>query len=113
FVLTTNGGASPISGYSEGKRRLGALLPADMPAWRLHDLRRTCASGFARLCVHPPVLGKDFDHPSWSFSGMVGICQKNSFAAEKAQALEAWGNFVAALVEGKPARVIRLRRMRS
>jgi integrase len=111
FVLTANGGASPISGYSEGKRRLDALLPADMPAWRLHDLRRTCASGMARLSINLPVIEKVLNHSSGSFAGIVGVYQKHSFADEKRQALEAWGNFVAALVEGKPkSKVVRLRR---
>jgi integrase len=110
FVLTTNGGAPPISGYSEGKRRLDALLPADIPAWRLHDLRRSCASGLARLGINLPVIEKVLNHSSGSFAGIVGVYQKHSFADEKRQALEAWGGFVAALVEGKPAsRVVRLR----
>jgi integrase len=114
FVLATNGGASPISGYSEGKRRLDALLPADMPAWRLHDLRRTCASGLARLGINLPVIEKVLNHSSGSFAGIVGVYQKHSFADEKRQALEAWGNFVEALVEGKPtSKIVRLRGKRS
>jgi integrase len=113
FVLT-NGGASPASGYSKGKRRLDALLPADMPVWRLHDLRRTCASGMARLGINLPVIEKVLNHSSGSFAGIVGVYQKHSFADEKRQALEAWGDFVAALVEGKPAsKVVRLRGKRS
>jgi integrase len=109
FVLT-NGGASAASGYSKGKRRLDALLPADMPAWRLHDLRRSCASGLARLGINLPVIEKVLNHSSGSFAGIVGVYQKHSFADEKRAALEAWGNFVAALVEGKPAsKVVRLR----
>jgi integrase len=113
FVLT-NGGASPASGYSKGKRRLDALLPADMPAWRLHDLRRTAASGLARLGINLPVIEKVLNHSSGSFGGIVGVYQKHSFADEKRQALEAWGNFVAALVEGKPtSKVVRLRGKRS
>jgi integrase len=110
FVFPTNGGASPVSGYSEGKRRLDALLPADMPAWRLHDLRRTCATGLARCGINLPVIEKVLNHASGSFAGIVGVYQKHSFADEKRQALEAWGNFVAALVEGKAAsKVVRLR----
>ena len=50
FVLTTRRQA-PSSGYSKGKRKLDALLPPDMPAWRLHDLRGT-ASGMARLGIN-------------------------------------------------------------
>jgi integrase len=114
FVLTTNGGASPASGYSKNKRRLDALLPADMPAWRLHDLRRTAASGLARLGINLPVIEKVLNHSSGSFAGIVGVYQKHSFADEKRAALEAWGNFVAALVEGKPtSKVVRLRGKRS
>src|SRR5262249_28570771 len=110
FVLT-NGGASPASGYSKGKRRIDALLPAGMPAWRLHDLRRTCASGLARLGINLPTIEKTLNHTSHSFAGIVRVYQKHSFADEKRAALEAWGNFVAALVEGKPAsKVVRLRR---
>jgi len=114
FVLTTNGGASPASGYSKNKRRLDALLPADMPPWRLHDLRRTAASGLARLGINLPVIEKVLNHSSGSFAGIVGVYQKHSFAAEKAQALEAWGRHIDALVSGKPAsKVVRLREKRS
>jgi integrase len=109
YVFTTNGGASPASGYSKGKRRLDALL-SDMPPWRLHDLRRTAASGMARLGINLPVIEKVLNHASGSFAGIVGVYQKHSFADEKRAALDAWGNFVAALIEGKPAsKVVRLR----
>jgi integrase len=114
FVLTTNGGASPASGYSKNKRRLDALLPADMPPWRLHDLRRSCASGLARLGINLPVIEKVLNHSSGSFAGIVGVYQKHSFADEKRAALEAWGSFVTAVVEGKPAsKIVRLRGKRS
>jgi len=110
FVLTTDGGASPASGYSKNKRRLDALLPADMPPWRLHDLRRTCASSMARLGINLPVIEKVLNHASGSFAGIVGVYQRHSFADEKRAALEAWGDFIAALVEAKPAsKVVRLR----
>jgi integrase len=114
FVFTTNGGASPASGYSKNKRRLDALLPAGMPSWRLHDLRRTCASGMARLGVNLPVIEKVLNHASGSFAGIVGVYQRHSFADEKRAALEAWGRYIDALVSGKPAsKVVRLREKRS
>ena len=112
FVFTTNGTA-PSSAYSKNKRRLDALLPSDLPAWRLHDLRRTVASGMARLNINLPVIEKVLNHSSGSFAGIVGVYQRHSFADEKRAALEAWGNFVAALVESKPpSKVIRLREKR-
>jgi integrase len=100
FVFTTNGGASPASGYSKGKRRIDALLPADMPPWRLHDLRRTCASGLARLGINLPVIEKVLNHASGSFAGIVGVYQKHSFADEKRRALEAWGRHIQKLARG-------------
>jgi integrase len=112
FVFTTNGTA-PSSAYSKNKRRLDALLPADMSAWRLHDLRRTAASGMARLGINLPVIEKVLNHASGSFAGIVGVYQRHTFADEKRAALQAWGNFVAALIEGKHAeRIVRLREKR-
>jgi integrase len=50
LVFTTTG-ASPISGFGRAKDRLDFLMEAR--EWRLHDLRRTVASGMARLGVAP------------------------------------------------------------
>jgi hypothetical protein len=111
FVLTSNG-TSPSSGYSKGKRRLDALLP-DMVPWRLHDLRRTTASGMARLGISLPVIEKILNHASGSFAGIVGIYQKHTFAEEKRRALDAWGAFVTELTSDRPRQnVLRLRRGR-
>jgi len=113
LVFSTNG-STAASGFSKAKRRIDTLLPPDTPHWTLHDLRRTCASGMARLGINLPVIEKVLNHSSGSFAGIVGVYQKHSFADEKRAALEAWGNFVAALVEGKPAsKVVRLRGKRS
>jgi integrase len=112
FALTANGDV-PSSGYSKGKRRLDALLPAEMPPWRLHDLRRTCASGMARLGINLPVIEKVLNHASGSFAGIVGVYQKHGFFDEKRAALDAWGSFVADLVSDRPRRnVVRLTKAR-
>jgi integrase len=112
YVLTTNG-AAPSSGFAKNKRKLDGLLPADIPPWRLHDLRRTVASGMARLGVQLPVIEKVLNHRSGTFSGILAVYQRHDFADEKRAALEAWGNFVEGLVEGKPAsKVVRLREKR-
>jgi integrase len=97
FVLTTNG-RTAASNFTINKRRLDALLPADMPPWRLHDLRRTVASGLAKLGVNLPVIEKVLNHTSGSFSGIVGVYQHHNFADEKKAALDAWGAHVMAVV---------------
>ena len=112
YVFTTNGKA-PSSGYSKGKRRLDALL-SDMPPWRLHDLRRTTASGMARLGINLPVIEKVLNHASGSFAGIVGVYQKHEFSQEKRHALDAWGAFVAGLAGDKARKnVVRLRTAQS
>ena len=91
------------------KRRLDALLPREMPPFRLHDIRRSVASGMARLGINLPVIEKVLGHVSGSFAGIVGVYQKHSFADEKRSALDAWGAFVADLVSDRPRRnVVRL-----
>jgi integrase len=105
YVFTTNG-KTAASGYSAHVRCLRALLPADMPSWRLHDLRRTVATGMARLGVSLPVVERCLNHVSGSFAGIVGVYQHHNFADEKRKALDAWGDFVEGLV-GKPAKAPR------
>jgi integrase len=108
FVMTTNG-VSPSSGYNKGKLKLDALLPSDMESWRLHDIRRTVASGMPRLGINLPVIEKVLNHSSGSFAGVAGIYQKHTFAEEKRRALDAWGAFVADLVSDRQRRnVVRL-----
>jgi len=109
FAFTTTGECAS-NGYSKNKRRLDALLPPDMPPWRLHDLRRTVASGMARLGINLPVIEKVLNHSSGSFAGIVGVYQRHSFAEEKRVALNVWGRFVGGLVsEVPPTKVVALR----
>jgi integrase len=100
FVFTTNG-ETAVSGFARAKQRLDAELASaapDMPPWVIHDLRRTFASGSARLGVNLPVIEEVLNHVSGSFRGIVGIYQRHSFADEKRAALDAWGGHVQNLV---------------
>jgi integrase len=112
LVFTVNG-ASAVSGYSKAKYRLDALLPADMPSWRLHDLRRTCATGLAKLGVPVHVTEAVLNHKSGKISGIAAVYNRHDYKDEKRQALDAWGRHVDLLVSGKPAKVVRLREKRS
>lgn len=95
LVFTTTG-MTPVSGFSKIKKRLDAAVP-DAPPWVLHDLRRTAASGMARLGANLPVIEKVLNHTSGSFGGVTGIYQRHHFADEKRAALEAWAEHVASL----------------
>jgi integrase len=102
-----NGSANPVSGFSKTKKRLDAAIAhelakadgATMPEWRLHDLRRTAASGMAQLGIAPHVIEKVLNHISGSLSGVAGIYNRYGYVAEKRQALEAWAAHVARVID--------------
>jgi integrase len=102
LVFTTNG-KSPVDGFGSAKVRLDASLPGSMPSWVLHDLRRTFASGCARLGIGLPVVEKLLNHTSGSFRGVTGIYQRFDFASEQRAAVETWARYVEALVTGEAA----------
>jgi integrase len=94
YALSLGGGL--MNGFGKLKARLDkACGVAD---WTLHDLRRTVASGMARLGVALPVIEKVLNHVSGSFAGVVGIYQRHDFAGEKRAALDLWGSHIAALI---------------
>jgi integrase len=102
-------GGGPLNGFGKWKEQIDKLCGVE--GWTLHDLRRTAASGMARLGVNLPVIEKVLNHVSGSFAGVVGIYQRHDFAGEKRKALELWGAHVAAIVSDKPAKakVVKLR----
>lgn len=57
--------------------------------WRLHDLRRTVATGLNDLGVAPHVVESLLGH---SIQGVAGIYNRSHYLPEKRQALELWCN---------------------
>jgi integrase len=98
FVFTFDGDAS-MNCFSGKTNELRALAGA-MPPFVLHDLRRTAASGLARLGVALPVIERVLNHAGGSFAGVVGVYQRHEYAAEKRAALERWAGHVTAIVGG-------------
>jgi integrase len=102
LVLTLTGRV-PLRAFRNIKRRLDALMPPDTSSWVLHDIRRSVASGMARLGINLPVVEKLLNHVSGSFAGIVGVYQRHSFADEKRSAMAAWARHVEAIVSGETA----------
>jgi integrase len=78
FVFTTDG-RSPIVGWPKVKRRISAKAGLHPENWRLHDVRRTCASGMQRLGISVPVVEKALNHTSGTFSRLL----KNHFGGHR------------------------------
>jgi integrase len=107
FVFTING-RNAVTDLAASKERLDGLTK--IPAWHTHDLRRTVATGLQRLGINLQVIEAVLGHVGGSRSGIVGVYQRHSFDAEKRTALEAWAREVERIVDGKPAKVLPLRR---
>ncbi|SOE01762.1 tyrosine-type recombinase/integrase [Caenispirillum bisanense] len=110
--LFTTTGDTPVSGFGRMKKRLDEEVAAHLAGerfvpqpplpWRLHDIRRTVATGMAALGVQLPVVERILNHTSGSFGGVVGVYQRHEFLEERRAALEGWARHVAALVERAP-----------
>ena len=107
-----------FSGWSDCKARLDqALLAARcksnrkakaMPDWRLHDLRRTCATGMAELGVQPWYIEAVLNHYSKTANGalilpghragVAGTYNRARYADEMRSALQLWANYIDKIV---------------
>jgi integrase len=96
FVFSLSGMKS-FQSFSAAKRELDKL--SEVTGWRLHDLRRTCVSGMARLGVAPHVADKVLNHQTGTISGVAAVYQRHEFLAERKNALERWGTHVGRLLE--------------
>lgn len=76
-----------------------------VPDWRLHDLRRTCVSGMARLGVAPHVADKILNHQGGTISGVAAVYQRHEFISERKDALERWGAHVESVSKRAELRV--------
>jgi integrase len=89
-------GTKPFQEFSKAKSVLDQL--SGVSGWRLHDLRRTCVSGMARLGVAPHVADKILNHQSGTISGVAAVYQRHEFLAERRAALDLWGAHIGRLI---------------
>jgi integrase len=108
FVFTTTG-RSPVSGWSKMKTRLDVAMQPASP-WRLHDLRRTAATGMADLGISPHIVEAVLNHVSGAKAGVAGTYNRAAYTAEKKAALVRWAVHIEGLVAGRPAQVVPLRK---
>ncbi|WP_432463861.1 tyrosine-type recombinase/integrase [Agarivorans sp. QJM3NY_33] len=73
--------------------------------WRLHDLRRTVATGLNDLGVAPHVVESLLGH---SIQGVGGIYNRSQYLPEKRQALGLWCHKLESLRIGEQNNVVRL-----
>jgi integrase len=68
--------------------RLAAAQGGVIAPWRLHDLRRTAGTGMASVGVPGSTISRILNH---SEGGVTKIYNRFSYADEKRDALDRWG----------------------
>ena len=92
YIFTTNG-SSALQGYHKGRNHIANRMidiasnesgtSVDIPHWTFHDLRRTAATGMARLGIPVRVTEAVLNHVSGTGGGIVAVYQRHDFADEK------------------------------
>jgi integrase len=91
-LIFTTTGTTPVSGLGKAKYRVERAVNAF--DWRVHDLRRTAASGMARLGILPHVIEKVLNHKSGMISGVAAVYNRYAYLAERRAALDIWAMHV-------------------
>ena len=89
-------GTKTFQDFTHAKRLLDQL--SGVTGWRLHDLRRTCVSGMARLGIAPHIADKILNHQAGTISGVAAVYQRHDFLAERRAALDLWGAHIGKLL---------------
>jgi integrase len=66
----------------------------DIAPWRLHDLRRTAATGMAELGVQPHIIEAVLNHVSGHKGGVAGVYNRASYAEPMRDALQRWADWL-------------------
>ncbi len=94
FVFPALGSeTTTFSGFGKCKYRLDKEVQLQ-EHWRLHDLRRTVATGMAKMEIPPHVIERVLNHVSGQFGGVAGIYNRYGYEKEMRIALDKWGDHV-------------------
>ena len=85
-------GGRGLNHWERHKRQIDRRL--GIAPWRLHDLRRTCATGMAELGVQPHIIEGVLNHVSGHKAGVAGIYNRAKYADEMRSALQRWADHV-------------------
>jgi integrase len=102
--------ATGFSSWSRSKEGLDKRLGDKVAPWRLHDVRRTCATRMADIGVMPHVIEAALNHQSGHKRGPAGVYNRSRYERDVHNALALWSDHVRALVVGGKRKVVALHR---
>jgi len=89
-----------VAGHSVGTAMRYSLDLLGLEDATPHDLRRTAATGMARLGVTRLVIDKVLNHVSADPSTIAGVYDRHAYESEKRCALESWADSIVAILRG-------------
>jgi integrase len=100
YVFPSAKGDLPIGPHAATRALVRARPMLAMAHFRVHDLRRTVATGMASLGVNPHTISLVLDHISAIRGTVTGaVYVKYAFDREKREALETWERHLIQIVE--------------
>jgi integrase len=112
YLFTINAKA-PVNDFTNAKKRLDAAMltelrkergdGAELTPFVIHDIRRSVATGLAKLGVDLHVIERCLNHVSGTFGGIVSVYQKHKFEDGMRRAFDAWGAHVERIATGAEA----------
>jgi integrase len=105
YVFAASKGNGPFNSFSQRKEEIDLKLPRNMPAWTIHDLRRTARSLLSRADVRPDISERVLGH---AIPGIEGVYDRHGYDEEKGRALAALASLVDRILDPSKAKVARL-----
>jgi integrase len=105
FVFSTDGGNTPISGFS--KFKLAFDKACGVPDWSIHDLRRTARTLMSRAGINTDVAERCLGHV---IGGVRGVYDRHRYIDEMASAYQALASLLDRIVTPPADNVTALRR---
>jgi integrase len=110
FVISTTGGEKSFSGYSKAKALLDKKIAElrtkarrePMPAWSLHDLRRTARSLMSRAGVPSDHAERVLGHV---IAGVRSVYDRHKYEEEKRDALEKLAAMIERILNPPPSNI--------
>ena len=81
-----------FTNWNDAKQELDQR--AGIAPWRLHDLRRTCATGLGELGILPHVIEQALNHVSGAKAGVAGTYNKSKMTDAVREGLQKWADWL-------------------
>jgi integrase len=95
-----------FANWSKCKQQLDARIGTVKSVWKLHDIRRSVATGMADIGIEPHHIEAVLNHFSGHRASIHGVYNRSNYERAVASALQRWADHIEHLVSGKKANTV-------